>query len=197
MGRCWIGAVPDGKDASGLALPNDAGELRCDTVSCVEHALPRIIVNGELLGLGIDAPMWWSAREGGSRCVDDLLRSRYRISSGTVQTLTSLMGAALVVGALLASRVRQAFPGTHIADSHPKALLLTLAFSEEIFAEEYEIPIVWQNEHGQDAAIAAACAREGFKRRWHPNLAEWHYPSEQGARKCWIEPIFYFWPERI
>ena len=70
--------------------------------------------------------------------------------------------AALIGGALLASRVRETFPSTRITESHPKALLLALDTSAREFADKYGIPTVWQNEHERDAAIAAVCAKEGF-----------------------------------
>ena len=86
------------------------------------------------MGVGIDAPMWWSASRGGGRKADEKLRKRYGISSGTVQSVNSLKGAALIGGALLASRVRQEFPGTRITESHPKALLRALQLDETSFA---------------------------------------------------------------
>jgi len=107
MRRFWIGADPGGKDAFGLAFLDDAGRLSCETVSSVDQAVQKINSSGEPLGMGIDAPMWWSAREGGGRLVDDSLRKQCKILPRTVQTHNSLKGAALVGGALLASSVRQ------------------------------------------------------------------------------------------
>jgi len=200
MRRFWIGADPGGKGAFGLAFLDDAGVLSCETVSSVDQAvqkIKKIISSGELLGMGIDAPMWWSAREGGDRLVDKSLRTQYNIRSGTVQTHNSLRGAALVGGALLASRVRQVFSRVRITESHPKALLQALGVTGEELAEMYKIPKGWQNEHERDAMIAAVCAREGFEGRWHTNLAEKRYPSEQDTREYWLKPMYYFWPERI
>ena len=193
----WVGADPGGKGAFGLALLDEEGGLRCDTVSSVHQAVTEIEAAGEPLGLGIDAPMWWCAGEGGGRMVDQKLRDHYGISSGTVQAANSLRGAALIGGALLASRVRRSFPGARITESHPKALLLAFNYCDEEFAEKYGISRVWRNEHERDAAIAAVCAREGFEGGWRTNLAEQRYPLEQDPQDYWLKPMFYFWPESI
>ena len=124
--RLWVGADPGGKGAFGLAFVDASGAVRCETVSSVDEAVNTVTAMGKPLGLGIDAPMWWSAAEGGRRRADARLRKRYGISSGTVQSGNSLRGAALIGGALLASRLREAFPSLRITESHPKALLLAL-----------------------------------------------------------------------
>ena len=107
--------------------------------------------------------MWWSASRGGGRKVDQRLRKRYGISSGTVQSVNSLRGAALIGGALLASRVRQEFPNTGITESHPKALLRALELDEMAFAEQFEIPTDWSNEHERDAAIFRSVRQGGVR----------------------------------
>ena len=161
----WIGADPGGKDAFGLAFVDVSGAVRCETVSSVHEAVKAVTAMGKALDLGIDAPMWWSAREGGGRMADKRLRDCYRIQSGTIQSGNSLQGAALIGSALLASRLREAFPGLRITESHPKALLLALRLDGVQFAARYGIQTNWGNEHERDAAIAAACAREGFEGR--------------------------------
>ena len=109
----------------------------------------------------------------------------------------SLRGAALIGGALLASRVRQEFPGARITESHPKALLRALKVDETSFATRFEIPTAWSNEHERDASIAAVCAREGFERKWLVNLAEQRHIFEQDPQRYWLKPMFYFWPEAV
>lgn len=131
----------------------------------MEQAVKSIEANGELLGLGIDAPMRWSAREGAGRKVEEVLRSEYGFSPGTAQTANSLRGAALVGGALLACRVRRAFSGACITESHPKALLHAFKFCGREFADKYGLSVARWNEHEHDAAIAAVCAREGSEGR--------------------------------
>ena len=197
MGGYWVGADPGGIGNFGLAFVDGSGQLCCSTVSSVDEAAKQIVATGEPLGLGIDAPMWWSASRGGGRKVDERLRKRYGIPSGTVQSANSLRGAALVGGALLALRVREKFPSTRITESHPKALLFARELDETSFAARFEIPKAWSNEHERDAAISAVCAREGFERRWLTNLAEERDSFEQDPQGYWLKPVFYFWPEAV
>ena len=179
MRRFWVGADPGGKGRFGLAFLDIYGHVCCATVSSVDEAVQTITAVGEPLGLGIDAPMWWSAGEGGGRRADARLRERYGISGGTVQSGNSLRGAALIGGALLASRIREPFPALRITESHPKALLLALRLDGVQFAARYGIQTNWGNEHERDAAIAAVCAREGFEGRWPTDLAKQRDRSEQ------------------
>ena len=150
---------------------------------------------GEPLGLGVDAPMWWSACEGGGRRADARLRKRYGIASGTVQSGNSLQGAALIGGALLASTLREVFPGLRITESHPKALLLALRLDETRFADRYQVETGWCNEHERDAAIAAVCAREGFEGRWSTDLVRQRARSEQDPCAYWLAPMAYSGPK--
>ena len=197
MRRSWVGADPGGKGAFGLAFVDVSGAARCETVSSVDEAVQAITAVGDPLGLGIDAPMWWSACEGGGRRADARLRERYGIASGTVQSGNSLRGAALIGGALLASRLREAFPGLRITESHPKALLPALRLDETRFADRYQIETGWCNEHERDAAVAAVCAREGFEGRWSTDLAKQRDRSEQNPRAYWLAPMAYLWPEAV
>ena len=193
----WVGADPGGKDAFGLAFLDASGGLNCTTVSSVDEATGRIIQQGEPLALGIDAPMWWSSGKGGGRRADELLRKRYGIPSGTVQSVNSLRGAVLVGGTMLAFRVRREFRSTRITESHPKALLRALALDGSGFAKNFGIPSAWSNEHERDAAIAAVCAKEGFEGRWTTDLASHRYDSEQDPKRYWLRPMCYFWPEAL
>ena len=187
MTRFWVGAGPGGKGAFGLAFVDVSGAVRCETVSSV----------GEPLGLGIDAPMWWSACEGGGRGAHARLRARYGIASGTVQSGNSLRGAAFIGGALLASQLRGAVTALRITQSHPKALLRALGLGAVQFAARYRIRTNWGNDHERDAAIAAVCAREGFEGRWSTDLAKQRDRSEQNPCAYWLAPMGYFWPEAV
>jgi len=127
MNEFWIGADPGGNNSFGLAfLHHPSGELDCATVSSVDEAVERMVDRGKPRGLAVDAPMWWSSREKAGRRVDEWLREKYKIRSGTVQFVNSLRGAALVGGAMLAIRLREKFPRTGITEAHPKALLQAL-----------------------------------------------------------------------
>ena len=198
MGGVWVGADPGGINAFGVALVDEAGNTRCKTVSSVDEAVNWICEAGTPLGVGIDAPLWWSGAPGGGRRADRRLREAYGIHPGTVQSVNSLRGAALAGGALLASRVRDAFPGVPITESHPKALLQALGLEEGAIAERFGIHNVWGNDdHQRDAAIAAVCAREGCRGTWRVDLAEERCGSEQDPRSYWLAPVSYFWPEWI
>ena len=198
MSDVWVGTDPGGINAFGVAVVEESGNTRCKTVSSVVEAVAWIKGAGTPLGLGIDAPMWWSAVRGGGRHADARVRDAYRIPSGTVQSVNSLRGAALVGGALLASRMREAFPGLRITESHPKALLLALNLDGAAFASRFGIQHAWGNdEHQRDAAVAAICAREGFQGRWSVDLADDRHELEQDPKSYWLAPMSYFWHESI
>lgn len=195
-----MGADPGGADKFGLATIDAHGGMVCNTVSSVDEAIEFITaMKITPSGLGIDAPMWWSSGNGGGRKVDEKIRSKYGIHPGTVQSVNSLRGAALVGGALLAFRIRRAYAqDIGVTEAHPKALLLALDLSWEAFACKYSVPThSCRNEHERDAAISAVCAREGFKKRWHTDLAGDRHLSEQDIQSYWLSPMHYFWPEAI
>ena len=206
MSGYWVGADPGGKGKRGkgnfgLAFLDAEQGLHCATVSSVDDAVKHVVGKGEPLGLGIDAPMWWSTNEGCRRMADEkvrdaILRGKCKSHSGTVQSPNSLQGAALIGGAMLAFGVRQKFPRVRITESHPKALLYALELDYKGFAKRFRIPANrWNNEHERDATIAAVCAREGFKKRWPTDLARERHDSELDPRSYWLQPMHYFWPE--
>ena len=193
----WAGADPGGREHFGVATVDASGNTGCATVSSVDQAATWINASGPTLGLGIDAPMWWSACTGGGRKADARLRRAYGIASGTVQSVNSLQGAVLVGGLLLASRMRAAVPGVPITESHPKALLLALGLDGASFAKRFGIRQAWSDDHQRDAVVAAVCAREGFSRNWTVDLAAERDGLEQDPRSYWLAPVSYYWPESI
>ncbi len=198
--KFWVGADPGGIDKFGLAFLDSTGKMpACCTVSSVDEAVKRIkmVCRGTPLGLGIDAPMWWSSCAGAGRKSDRRIRDKYGIKPGTVQSANSLRGAALVGGAMLAFRIREEFPDTRITETHPKALLKALKLDATGFAERYNISSDWNNEHERDALIGAVCAREGFEEHWTFDLACCRDDSEQNPFSYWLAPMHYFWPENI
>lgn len=198
VSKFWVGADPGGKGKFGLAFLDETGkQLICDSVSSVDQAIAKIVSKGAPLGLGIDAPMWWSSREAAGRKADKRIRTKYKIPSGTVQSANSLQGAALVGGAMLAFRIREKFPDTRITETHPKALLHALNLDGAGFAERFEIPTDWNNEDERDALIGAVCAREGFEGRWRFDLACHRDDSEQDPSSYWLAPMHYFWLEDL
>ena len=189
--RFWVGADPGGDKKFGLAFLDATDERNSHriTVSSVDDAVKEVEKRGEPLGVGIDAPMWWTSREKGFRKADEKIKDKYKdhgMSASTVQSVNSLRGAALVGGLMLALRIREKFPGTRITESHPKAVIHACEFDLEFF--NYD-------EHERDAAIGAVCAREGFEGRWTVDLAQDRHPSEQDPFSYWLAPIHYFCPE--
>ena len=199
MRGIWAGADPGGIGAFGVAVVDESGATRCATVSSVSEAATWVRAQGKPLGIGIDAPMWWSAGPGGGRVADHRLRKAYpRIHSGTVQSVNSLRGAALAGGALLASWMREQDPGLRITEAYPKALLLALDMDGATFAERFGIRNVWgDEEHQRDAAIAAVRAREGFQGNWPLDLADHRERLEQNPKSYWLAPVSYWWPQQI
>ena len=64
MSQCWVGSDPGEKGTFGLAFVDVSGRVCSAMVSSVDEAVKKITAVGELLALGIDAPMWWPACEG-------------------------------------------------------------------------------------------------------------------------------------
>jgi len=197
LSKFWVGADPGGKNCFGLVFLDASGQLTCTSISSVDEAVERIVSKGEPLGLGIDAPMWWSSDLAGTREADKRIRNKYSIHSGTVQSANSLRGAALVGGAMLAYRIRQEFPSARITEAHPKALLQALKLDGPGFAQQFGIGESWSNEHERDAAIAAVCAREGFEDHWAIDLGLARSRSEQDPQSYWLAPMHYFWPDPL
>lgn len=200
MGDVWAGADPGGVGRFGVAAVDDSGNSWCITVSSVDEALNWIGVRGTPLGIGIDSPMWWSAGRGGGRRADKRLRDAYGISSGTVQSVHSLRGAALAGGALLASLLRGKFPNVKVTESHPKALLKAYSLDDAddgAVAMHFGFDKAWDDDHQRDAVIAAVCAREGLRGNWPVDLADQRCTLEQDPKNYWLAPVCYWWPELI
>jgi len=206
----WIGADPGGKRKFGAAILFDDSSHDCKDVSSVPEFINFIQRkldlrgDGRLVlpsGVGIDAPLWWSKKEGGSRMADEWIRHQYNVGS-SVLSVNSLQGAVLVQGIILARELRSVFPSIKITESHPKALIKALYgdgdkhMSEMQFFEKHRIKIdslTRYSEHGRDALIAAICARETFQLRWERDLAR--DPGNAGEINAGIEDVHYGWPD--
>ena len=211
MKEMWVGADPGGLDAFGLAFLDESKNVYCHTVSSVDEAVDLIKSKGQPLGLGIDAPMWWSTSERSARCADKRIRDSYGLSYNRVQWANSLRGAALIGGAMLAFCIRQEFPGTPITETHPKAVLRARKFRIDLgpepepdfdagarcFARQHKVLAFWKDDHQRDAIVGSICAREGFEGRWTTDLAKRRCESEQNPFNYCLNPIHYFWPEAI
>lgn len=175
----WVGADPGGNQAFGVAFLDPDGRATTQCVSCAAEAID--LVDERPMGVGIDAPMWWSAGRSGDRKADRWIRNTYRIPAGTVQTGNSLRGAALIQGALFAEGLRRKFPGILCTESHPKALLLATKLDADAFLTRFGVLYTTAIEHERDAVIAAISAREGFSGNWRRDLAGDRLPTEQDA----------------
>ncbi|WP_160316355.1 DUF429 domain-containing protein [Roseovarius tolerans] len=199
---CWFGFDPGGKKAFGIAVINDHGVVATRTTSSVLEAISvakSYLLGEQPKGAGIDAPLWWSAREGGGRLVDEKLRRRYSISSGTIQSPNSLRGAVLTQGLLLVQKLREEFPDILISEAHPKALLRGpcrdgVDCLAGVQLGSYDAS---DDDHERDAVLAALAVREGGNGNWNVDISEKRFPEEQDPKKYWASPVHYFWPETI
>jgi predicted nuclease with RNAse H fold len=194
----WFGADPGGKGTFGIAKLEADGSFETWCRSSVDEAL-QLIDGAE--AVGIDCPMWWTSGEGGGRRVDAWLRSTYKIPSGTVQSVNSLRGAAVVQGIMLAMRLRKSTPNLPITEAHPKALLKALQLTRvpwtkiaETFDLNEELPQP-PNEHCRDALLSAIAAREGARGKWRDLSVEVNRdPGELDPKQLWFGPVSYWWP---
>jgi hypothetical protein len=189
----WIGADPGGLGAFGLAFLSAEGNVQTMCVSSASEALEAVEVRPE--GVGIDAPLWWSAGKSSDRLADRWIRKTYGIAAGTVQAGNSLRGAALIQGALFVEGLRRKFPDTRCTEAHPKALLLATKLDQVAFFARFGIDHPTAVQHERDAVIAAIAAREGFSGSWPRDLSLDRLPEEQDTTTYWLAPMHYYWPE--
>lgn len=136
----YIGFDPGGDDRFGWAVCSPKGHalhvLTTGRAAHAEEATTRVLSEasnkGMVVGVGIDAPLFWT--EGGGRDVDNLVRCAIRQlgapwPGGTVQHINALRGACLVQGVLTANLLHKQFSGISITESHPKALLYLLGIA--------------------------------------------------------------------
>jgi predicted nuclease with RNAse H fold len=203
---CWIGLDPGGHQAFGIAVLRESNDFETEVVNCLDDAISRVeqwVKSLTPKAIGIDAPLWWSSAEGGSRAVDDHLRRRYGLSPGTVQSPNSLRGAVANMGPLAAKILREKYPKIKITETHPKALLRAYqlkrltddgAKAVERFVDLHEAAsIVLKTDHERDALLGAFAAREGDTLVWNSNLSKLdRYDSELSL---WVDDVNYWWPE--
>jgi predicted nuclease with RNAse H fold len=195
----WIGVDPGGKQSFGIAVIHADGTSDGRCWSCADEAVAWI--KDEPLGVGIDAPLWWSSGPSSDRKADQWLRRAYGraaggdLHPGTVQAANSLQGAALVQAAMFIVRLRERFPSMPVTESHPKALLKAMRLDERRFFDRFLPSASSSDEHIRDALIGAVSAREGFSGRWKRDLSVERNASEQDPKAYWLAPVHYFWPE--
>jgi hypothetical protein len=107
----WIGADPGGRGCFGVAIwEEDAAPETC-CVDCAEEAVQVVtsrMKGRRPAGVGVDAPLWWSAGASSDRQADRWLRRTYKLSGGAVQTANSLKGSCLVQAAMFIERLAEA-----------------------------------------------------------------------------------------
>ncbi len=198
----WGGADPGGKGKFGVARLQANGSFKLRCVNSGDDA--EEFLKG-ISSLGIDAPLWWSTTATGARRVDQLLKAKYGLSSGQVQYVNSLRGAAVVQGPLLAKIMRSENPNIPITETHPKALLKALRKSGKLqdeswqsisnhFAVKGREP---ETEHERDALMSAIVAREAAKNVYTFNLALGRNQRELDPADTWYGPVHYWWFEDI
>lgn len=191
-------------DRQGLQLVN-AGDAD-NAISAADATLSTISTNCEILGLGIDAPMYWVYK--GNRKADEKLRQILRdrgakSPGGTVQHFNSLRGACIVQGSLIAQLMRERLQrDVPITEAHPKALLWLLGIATKTrhpnSIEIEDVPMLSHSmnasisEHQRDAALAAFGAWAMVERRkgWVDFLSVEHKPVLSIPK-----PIGYWMPD--
>jgi predicted nuclease with RNAse H fold len=206
IARGLVRSRPRGAKAFGVAVLRDDGTYETNTVSFADEAAQWLGERGhEVVGAGIDAPLWWSSGDSGDRQADQWLRRHYKISGGTVQPMNSLRGAALVQGVMLAVRLRQRQSHLSITEAHPKALLKALwrkaskagptwVEVAERFGLQGAVLNDTGGDHERDAVLAAVVAREGSRGVWLRDLAGGRLPCEQDPASLAWGPVNYWWP---
>ena len=138
----YLGFDPGGKNSFGWSVCfGQSQPLRIidtgvsgNAEEAMEAALGRIPLEGVVVGVGIDAPLFWTKT--GESLVDNQVRKAITelgalSPGGTIQQINSLRGACLVQGVLLAHFLYEHFPKASITESHPKALLCLLGIANK------------------------------------------------------------------
>lgn len=173
-----VGFDPGGKGNFGWCVIEDRHELpvRVICVDVADHANGAVDAahgvvqeeRGTVIGVGIDAPLFWVAN--GCREVDQNLRQGIRArgapnAAGTVQQVNSLRGACLAQGMLVGVLSRRQTSGVPVSESHPKTMLWLLGYNPaqtglpelpNLFTLPQGQPVA--EEHLRDAALACLSA---------------------------------------
>lgn len=197
--KIWIGADPGGAGNFGVSIFKADGSAHTCSVDHADAAIDviRRHVTAAPAGAGVDAPLWWSSGRSGLRTADIWIRNEYRLPARNVQAMNSLWGAVLVQGIMFVQRLREYFPNVPVTETHPKAVLKSLAPEEwASFFNALPLTVAVDDEidHERDAVISAIAAREGFEGRWPRDLSRVRGPSEQDPRQHWLAPVHYYWP---
>jgi len=198
----WIGADPGGKRKFGVAALSPDGDVEATRFSCAREAVAWVAgFEDDVLGVGVDAPLWWSSGISGARNADEWLRDRYPGARNSGRLINSVVGGVLIQGFLFAAELRQRVPELPVTEAHPKLLLHARRQDFGMLARESGLSgdpriISETNDDRRDAVIAALAAREGFSGKWTRNLAGMDpLCGEQAASDRWLRPVHYWWFE--
>jgi hypothetical protein len=178
VGGVLVGLDPGGACAFGWCVLEDGPQLPlqlrksgiADHAAAALDAVNCAVGTSEVIGAGIDAPMFWTAS--GDRGVDKYVRTaicKLGASGGTVAHVNSLRGACLVQGVLAATLLRQQNATLPITEAHPKAALWMLGeatvamkvpdISGRALAKYFDVGAhAMAKDHERDAALGALTA---------------------------------------
>lgn len=187
----YLGFDPGGMNNFGVACISPNGNALCKTVSSAQEAVEAFDVTP--IGIGVDAPLWWSIEPGGGRTCDQWIRTTYSIPSGSVQSVNSLRGAAIAQGLLISDMISKGFPDCIISESNPKAVIQALNTDFDEFLEENLTSHAYKNEHERDALVCALCCKFGVEGIWKKDLSLIRPRSEKVHQPFAFEARYY-WP---
>lgn len=164
-----VGLDPGGAKAFGWAIATgtfDAPHFIASGICTgARTALAEVqrILQAPPAGVGIDAPLFWSAA--GDRRADNFVRKsvcRAGGASGTVAHVNSLQGACLVEGMVAADLAHRHWPTSSITEAHPKALLAVSRHANDIGRRP---DLRSEGNHIRDAALGALTALAMLEKR--------------------------------
>jgi len=211
---CFLGFEPGG-DTGGPKFGTALIRVENERVLRQESGLARSVDEAILWvrerldgvrpdGVGIDAPLFWETGRGGWRAADTALRAAYPETRASVMSPNGGQGSFVVQGPALVLRLRQAWPGLPVTETHPKVLHYALgkrkydSLGWQVMAAglfdrwsqpQGDAPLA---EHAYDALLSAHAAAEWGLGRWSENLVRLSpdplFPSG---------PVDYAWPEAM
>jgi predicted nuclease with RNAse H fold len=187
----YYGFDPGGENSFGVAVIQENGHSKCYTVSSALQAFQKI--EARPIGVGIDAPLWWSKSVGGGRYCDEWIRKTYGIPAGSVQSVNSLRGAAIAQGLLLGDMITKSYPGCMLTESNPKAVVIAMDVGFDDFLRMNVRTANYTNDHERDALVAALSAKLGMNGSWRRDLSEIKPEAEIGNQPFDLSAR-YFWP---
>jgi hypothetical protein len=207
----YLGFDPGGLKGFGVALYDAASHsIDCATVSSVDEAVAWVTaeVSSAPVAAGIDTLLFWQSTPSGWRGADEFLRSRYPECRNSVVSANGLYGSMSVQGAVLAGRLRQAWPSIFLTETHPKVLWTALGLGRRYprglvdqraavewseYARVLKLNIV--DDHQLDAALSAWAAERGHSGAWPRDLTQIPARHQRSENISVVSDVRYCWPE--